>query len=659
MSNPKSAFPPGQAGPGPAAPHAPIIPIPITRDELEMACAIIRIAEGRRVAAGNLARLDVAGWRLFLEAVKARPEGPERLGVLKSWPNGTKGQHRNRIRQAIAEARSIVLETPDDPDPDRDFDPNLPMIIMGTERPDEGFKTWTPEALNAIRVANKPPTLYQQDGSLVRLKPGDDDRSPSIVPHGNSSFRGYLDRIANWGVTVQGRKGKSTRWGIPPGDLVKDIMSLLEWDQEIIPHLSMVVEAPRFLPNGRLMIEPGYHADGRIYYSPPPALRGLVIPERPTEAEVEWAKSLIIDDAFHDFPFKNQASRANAVALMLLPFVRLAIDGATPLHMIEASTPGTGKGKLANLCAYPALGRDIVSSPQKESDEEYRKALTSAFLSGQSHIFLDNLNNALGWDGSTTPIDSGALAAALTQRYWSDRLLGSNTQTYLRIDSVWIGSGNNVEFSTELTRRLVLVTLLTTEERPGDRTGFKHDPLEAWLEANRRELLVACLILCSNWYAMGCPVGSENLASYEVYARTMGGILKACGIPGFLANRPRIGVTDRTASRWSALVEAWSDAFGTAPVSTGQLYELINGDGSGSLLQNGIPELQVAFVDILGSGNVLSQKQRMGKEIGRHMDRIYATHRVVLSTAKGKNGATLYRLAHKDEPVVENVENDA
>ena len=115
-----------------------------------------------------------------------------------------------------------------------------------------------------------------------------------------------------------------------------------------------------------------------------------------------------------DFPFANAASRANALAVMLLPFVRLMIDGPTPPHHFTASTEGTGKGLCASACSYPYLGRELDINVQKESEAEWRKALTSFFMSGGSHYFIDNMYNPPGWDDVPRDVDSGGLAAAWT-----------------------------------------------------------------------------------------------------------------------------------------------------------------------------------------------------------------------------------------------------
>jgi len=51
------------------------------------------------------------------------------------------------------------------------------------------------------------------------------------------------------------------------------------------------------------------------------------------------------------------------MAALLLAFARQLIDGSTPLHFIESSTPGTGKGLLVQVLAIPAMRSGPTTVP--------------------------------------------------------------------------------------------------------------------------------------------------------------------------------------------------------------------------------------------------------------------------------------------------------
>ena len=525
--------------------------------------------------------------------------------------------------------------------PEVKADDGRPVIIVESTNLDDSLGKWTGQALQALEKTNVPPSLFQKSGLLVRLR-ADDDAAPTIEPLTLDALRGVLDRAAHWGEPRTTKKGAvRIKYGPPRMEIVRDFAALPGWEPRIVPHLETVVESPRFLPDGRLMTDPGYHPEARIYFRPTHGLRdlGKSIPGRPRAADVDEAKAIIFGELLVDFPFAEPASKANALGCMLVPFVRMMIPGPTPLHFFEASTEGTGKGKLANACAYPALGRDLVSTPQKENEAEWRKAITTALISGPSHVFVDNMHNPKGWDDTPAPVDSGNLALALTQPYWQDRVLGGNTEVRLKITCVWMASGNNIEWSKELARRIVPIRLVAPNEDPSERTGFRHDPLEVWEAENRPELLRACLVLCQNWIAKGRPPGSRTMGSYESYARVVGGILEAAGIGEFLGNRAAVTGKDRESTRWPALVVAWEREKGRLATSGGELWEIIRGDA----------DLSVAFADILGDGKELSQKQRLGHQLAKQQDRVWSGLRIKRCTAKTTSGSPLYRVVPADE----------
>jgi hypothetical protein len=532
------------------------------------------------------------------------------------------------------------------PEPSANGD-DRPRILVESKNAGDSLGKWVGAALDALEQSNRPPTLFQRAGLLSRLRRADADGPIGIEPLSLDALRGVLDRAAYWAEPRVDKKGGQYRkWGPPRMEIVKDFAALPDWNPEIIPHLEAVAESPRFLPDGRLILEPGYHREARFYYNPPPALHGLTIPLQPSDADVANALSLIFSDLLVDFPFCDQASKANALAALILPFVRRMIDGPTPLHAFEAATEGTGKGKLAKACAYPSTGYELNSSPQKENEAEWRKAITTALMSGRSHIFFDNMYNPLGWDNAPLPIDSASLASALTQPVWTDRILGGNTETAIPIRCVWMASGNNVEWSRELTRRKVPIRLVANVENPSERKpeDFTHYPLEDWMASNRVALLRAGLILCQHWIAEGRPDGKQVMGSYEHYARVMGGILGAAGVAGFLANRGGEKGKNRESIRWPALIAAWHKDYGSLATSTGQLYDLIFGEPTKGGHVGGDPELQIAFADILGDGKELSQKQRLGNALAKQEDRVWGTFRIQRSATLGSGGLVLYRL---------------
>src|SRR5262249_33877092 len=157
------------------------------------------------------------------------------------------------------------------------------------------------------------------------------------------------------------------------------------------------------------------------------------------------------------FPFANAADCAHAVAAALLPFVRDLIPGATPLHLIDKPTAGTGAALLAFAITFPAVGRPVAVMTEGRDEDEWRERLTAVPVSGVPVVVLDNVRRRL---------DSAALSAALTAEAWTDRLLGRSEMARMPVRCLWLATGNNVALSMELARRTVRLRLDARMDRP-------------------------------------------------------------------------------------------------------------------------------------------------------------------------------------------------
>jgi putative DNA primase/helicase len=335
-----------------------------------------------------------------------------------------------------------------------------------------------------------------------------------------------------------------------------NLASLPAWDQ--IPHLDAVVECPVFTKPGNLIREPGFHASARLWLHP---AEGLVVPEIPAEpstAEVVAARSLLFDELLGDFPFQDDASRAHALAALLLPFVRPLIDGPTPLHLFDAPVEGTGKTLLATVITLVSTGREPEGTTEAGNDDEWRKRITALLREGPMFVLLDNLNREL---------DSAALASVLTARMWKDRLLGCSTTVSLPNRAVWLGSGNNTRLSREMLRRTVWCRLDAKLDAPWERSEFRHPNLVQWAKENRGRLVAAVLTLVQAWIVAGRPSGGATLGMFDDWAAVIGGVLKNAGIAGLFANAQQFRAASvDTVAEWRVFVACWSQSFGDRKV---------------------------------------------------------------------------------------------
>ena len=333
-----------------------------------------------------------------------------------------------------------------------------------------------------------------------------------------------------------------------------------------LPPLLGVRPAPVFGPGGVLADGWGYDAATKLFIWP----RGLSIPfvpRVPTNADVAKARNLIEHELLGDFPFDDEASKTNAIAALLHPFVRPMISGATPLHLIDKPTPGTGGSLLAEAITFPALGESPPFMSAGKLEDEWRFRLFAELRGGPAVIVLDNI---------TEQLKSETLASMLTAPDTvKDRIIRSSETVAVPVRNLWIATGNNMRLSNEMARRSVLSRMDANMERPEEGREFLHPRLMEWAREHRSELVWAALVMVQAWVAAGCPRGSKRKGSFDSWAETMSGIFEVVGIKGFMDNNDKLRqLSDVEGEAWKMFVEAWLETHGTSAVGAGELLDL-------------------------------------------------------------------------------------
>jgi len=464
----------------------------------------------------------------------------------------------------------------------------------------QDLRSVTGQCWEAIARANNPPRYFRYIGLPSRLEKDDDGM---LVPRELTPdrLRHELARVANW---VSGEQDESAK---PPVDVVRDVLAT---PNPPLPVLARITDVPVFAPDGSLSMAEGYHAAGQTYRMSRAGLKIPDIPSAPSSGEVDAAKSLILD-MISEFPFVDEADRAHAVGLLLLPFVRDLIDGPTPNHLVEAPQAGTGKGLLADVLLTPACGKQVSTISEARDDDEWRKRITAQLRSARTVVLLDNV---------TRPLNSGALASALTATVWEDRILGKSENLHIPVRCVWVTTANNPTMTTEIARRCIRIRLDAKVDRPWFRDGFRQKKLRGWALTNRGELVGAALTLIQAWVCAGMPASeTKPLGSYEQWTAIVGGILQHVGVPRFLSNLLEFyEQADIEGTMWRQLVEAWSEKFGQERVGVNDLFDLA---------------LELDVFDF-GKGGERSQKTAFGRRLSRQRDRVIGENRII---AAGKS----------------------
>ena len=497
-------------------------------------------------------------------------------------------------------------------------------------------RTW--ETIVAWGLPHDPRRFLARFGdAIVRLERSDTG-ALGTMPLDSKRTVNLLARVARWGridpaLLVVVRMLASKLTDAHESDLIAAIaapqppplivaQNLLADPEMPLPVLERVVEVPVLAPDGTVHEQPGYDPSSRCFYAP---TRGLDVPpvsERPTAGDLAHAKELILDDLIGDFPFVTDAERAGAVAFLLEPFVRVLIDGSTPLYLFEAPTPGTGKTLLVEALAVPTLGsRRLTLMAEARDPDEWRKRLTAKLRNAPAFLVIDNLRRAL---------DAGALAMTLTAGVVEDRLLGVSETVTLPVRCTIAATANNPTLSDEMARRTVRIRLDSGLERPEQREAFRHPNLLAWAREHRGELIWAALTLARAWAANGRPAGPEKpLGSFEAWTQVIGGILHIAGIEGLLANAADLRAESQDTTHADLL----------------QAVHAAKGDGDFSSA-----EIVSIATPIVGLGDVSDQvaAQRLGTRLRDMVDRPISG--LVLRRGSNPHGSRRWRVASLATP---------
>jgi Domain of unknown function (DUF3854) len=470
--------------------------------------------------------------------------------------------------------------------------------------------------------------IYQRGGQLVRIGfPQRAEQSRRLTASGGpkievlpaAALRTRLTAVAKIVQFVEVKKGSPPQKMVvhPPQWLVPAVESAGKWPG--IRPLEAVVTCPVVLADGSVLQRKGYHTDSGLLYLPtaeyPP------IPEKPTLADARAAVE-ILKEAVCDFPFSKDVHLAGWFAALLTPLGRFAFHGPAPLFLIDANVRGSGKGMLADLISLIVAGGDFARLAYTTDDDEMRKVILAIALEGERLVLFDNLGGYLG---------NPSLDAALTSVEWQGRILGKTQQPRLPLLASWYATGNNTIVLADTGRRVCHIRLDSPDEKPEERTGFRHPDLLAWARENRGRLLTAAITILSAYCRAGKPRQPlKPWGSFEAWTDLIRGSIVWAGLsdPGntreILAER-----SDREADAVRGLIAGWKeiDPDGDGKTTSQALSQLKDKQNENKF--GGLREVLADLFDL--AVGKLPPPQRLGKMLrkfaGRNVGGYCVDHR--------------------------------
>jgi len=296
---------------------------------------------------------------------------------------------------------------------------------------------------------------------------------------------------------------------------------------EQLPELNYVInsQVPVMRNSGEIELLPtGYDQEVGVYTLPTSV-------EYPEDMPLGEAVKFLNEELLAEFPFVEDGGRSKSVAIAAMLTVYaggiLHTYAQKPTFVYVANSEGSGKTLLAMLAGAPYGIVTVTSPPTNET--EWSKTLLSVVIGGRRLVIVDNVRGFLA---------SPSLEGYLTSPQYEGRILGQSKIYRGDAGAVVLITGNQLTVTPDLRRRSLFVELFSEQLRAEDRV-FKRSLDQAALLELQPKILGALWALVRSWDEAGRPEGSLHHASFNRWARVMGGILENAGYAN-PCQRPRI-----------------------------------------------------------------------------------------------------------------------
>jgi hypothetical protein len=395
------------------------------------------------------------------------------------------------------------------------------------------------EILKTLSINGQPAIYKRSEGLLVELV---EDKGLKLQERTKpDSLKALLhDHLRPVSVSY----GKNGKEEYKASTFNNNHTSLLLRRSNEFPHIQTISDVPLLLPNGTILLEPGYYAQHGYFLN----TQGIRIDLMP----VDVALKLFID-AFNEFSYQApKAGFTATLALLLQPFLMPYIDDLTPLFAILGSRragSGTGKGYLIDCIYRIHKGKPYThdgSMPDK--DEEMGKVLFAALSEGVTHIIFDDIAH----------LKHRQLMAAITSRFYKGRILGVSQRHEISTGVTWVVTGNAPDIHRDFYRRMIPIYMGIGKARAWERQ-YSNANLNREILDNRNLYLSAVMSIIQHWLEVGQPLSDKAIKGFDRWSAVMGGILEAVGLPHLTEARDGLDeLIEVDNSDLDLLIDAWA-----------------------------------------------------------------------------------------------------
>jgi hypothetical protein len=327
-----------------------------------------------------------------------------------------------------------------------------------------------------------------------------------------------------------GGKGSQVTYQ-PPAKVVAEVLTGAA-TRDQLPRVAWYSRRPVFGPQFQLC-QPGYHpAAGVLVHGDPVAPLPATPPasERAIDRLPPGLRALLAD-----FCFETDADLVNAVAMLLTGvLMNHLVSAGKPVFIINGNQHGVGKTLLARVAGLVLDGAEPPPVHHTQDEDELGKRLGARIRPGSpfSLLFFDNRKGKIG--GGL--LESLALAPRVNVRQ-----LGANEDISRPNDFLWVFTANSARVTDDMTSRGVVIQL-RYEGDPRQRFADGHteeESLKRYALEQRGQVLGELLGMVLLWLEAGMPQPAARHRCTH-WARLVGGVLQAAGLPEFLANQDQL-----------------------------------------------------------------------------------------------------------------------
>ena len=362
-----------------------------------------------------------------------------------------------------------------------------------------------------IRLA-KCSDLFGRPGfreGLLLLTP---DRKPFPITKGSDLAPVVVDRVPI--VVVRDGKPRGGRFATAHLD------TMLHSEKFLAPFrpIDRITAVPLYLPDFRLT-EPGYNDGG-------PGHRILYVGDPPVASD----SLKLITDFLDVMAFESNADRSNAVAAILTVLFHNHWLGGKPIIVVTATKSHAGKDTV--ILFATSLFRHTAISYQATN-----WALERSFVGAVHH---DQDVAVVVIENARLDRSDRCIASAFLERFATDPeplLFSTGTGGPIRRknDIVLAISTNFGTVSEDIMNRSLPIHL-DPVGNVADRKSPIGNPKLEYLPNRAKGIFDEVLGMVERWKAAGMPLDDDARHPFSLWAKTIGGILKANGFRDFLGN---------------------------------------------------------------------------------------------------------------------------